>query len=95
MNSVLYEYKHNHMTLNFNVNEHIEKCIIKKVPDAQVTMKNGSHEHFSLCVFTAEFQGKSMLTKNKLVLSAIAPFMSENNLPVHAIDNLETQLPTL
>ncbi|MBA6232744.1 MULTISPECIES: hypothetical protein [unclassified Colwellia] len=35
-----------------------------------------------------------MLAKHKLVLSAIAPLMSENNTPFHAIDNLETQLPT-
>jgi acid stress-induced BolA-like protein IbaG/YrbA len=82
------------MNLNFNVNEQIEERIIKKVPDAQVTVKNNGGGHFSLSVVTAEFEGKSMLAKHKLVLAAIAPLMSGNNAPVHAIDNLETLLPT-
>jgi acid stress-induced BolA-like protein IbaG/YrbA len=82
------------MNLNFNVNEQIEDRIIKKVPGAQVTVTNSGGGHFSLSVVTAEFEGKSMLAKHKLVLSAIAPLMSGNNAPVHAIDNLETLLPT-
>jgi stress-induced morphogen len=80
------------MNLNFNVKQ-IEDRIIKKVPDAQVTVTKSGGGHFSLSVVAAEFEGKSMLAKHKLVLSAIAPLMSGNNAPVHAIDNLETLLP--
>jgi stress-induced morphogen len=50
--------------------------------------------HFNLTVTTQEFVGKSTLAKHKLVLSAIAPLMSGPSAPVHAIDSLDTMLPT-
>jgi stress-induced morphogen len=77
-----------------NINEQIEDSIIEKISDAQVTVNNMGGGHFRLSVVTVEFEGKSMLAKHKLVLSAIAPLMSGPNAPVHAIDSLETYLPT-
>jgi acid stress-induced BolA-like protein IbaG/YrbA len=78
-----------------NINEQIQDIIIKKISDAQVTVENMAGGHFRLTVTTQEFAGKNMLAKHKLVLSAIAPLMSGLRAPVHAIDSLETMLPTL
>ena len=77
-----------------NINKQIEERIIHKLSDAQITVNNMGGGHFRLSVVTPEFEGKSMLAKHKLVLSAIAPLMSGANAPVHAIDSLKTLLPT-
>ncbi|MFT5806722.1 MAG: stress-induced morphogen [Moritella dasanensis] len=77
-----------------NINEQIKESIINKIADAHVTVTNRGGGHFRLSVVTVKFEGKSMLAKHKLVLSAIAPLMSGPNAPVHAIDSLETLLPT-
>ena len=77
-----------------NINEKIQDIIINKISDAQVTVRNMGGGHFNLTVITQEFVGKNTLAKHKLVLSAIAPLMSGPGAPVHAIDSLETMLPT-
>jgi stress-induced morphogen len=77
-----------------NINEKIQDIITNKISDAQVTVRNMGGGHFNLVVTTQEFIGKNTLAKHKLVLSAIAPLMSGPGAPVHAIDTLETMLPT-
>lgn len=77
-----------------NINEKIEDIIINKISNAQVTVRNMGGGHFNLTVTTQEFAGKNTLAKHKLVLSAIAPMMSGPGALVHAIDSLETMLPT-
>jgi stress-induced morphogen len=77
-----------------SINQTIQDIIIEKIPDAQVQVNNTGQGHFSLVVTTPEFIEKNMLARHKLVMSAIAPLMSEPNAPVHAIDNLITMLPT-
>jgi acid stress-induced BolA-like protein IbaG/YrbA len=77
-----------------NINEKIQDIIVNKISDAQVTVGNMGGGHFNLTVTTQEFVGKSTLAKHKLVLSAIAPLMSGPSAPVHAIDSLDTMLPT-
>lgn len=77
-----------------NINEKIQDIITNKISDAQVTVRNMGGRHFSLTVTTQEFIGKTTLAKHRLVLSAIAPLMSGPGAPVHAIDSLETMLPT-
>lgn len=77
-----------------NINEQIQDIIRGKISDAQVTVKNRGGGHFGLIVTTQEFAGKNTLAKHKLVLGAIAPLMLGASAPVHAIDSLETILPT-
>ena len=77
-----------------SINQTIQDMIINKIFDAQVTVNNMGQGHFSLVVSTQEFIGKNMLAKHKLVLSSIAPLTSGPNALFHAIDSLETVMPT-
>ena len=67
-------------------------AILEAIPEAEVEV-SGSGGHFSIRVVSSVFGGKSMLQKQRLVMKAVAPFMAGDDAPVHAIDNLQTELP--
>lgn len=71
----------------------LHDAIAAKLPDATVEVTIGSPGHYSLAVTSAHFAGQTPLAKQRLVYSAIAPLMSGDNAPVHAIDQLVTKLP--
>jgi stress-induced morphogen len=60
------------------------------IPGAAVEVSSSSGGHYSLVVKSAAFRGKSMLECHRMVYSAIAPLMSGDTAPVHAIDTLKT-----
>lgn len=75
-------------SLDVQVKETIESAIPGAV--AEVIQKG---HHFEITVTSSAFQGKSLLDKQRLVYSAITPYMSGNNAPIHAVDRLKTLLP--
>ena len=79
-------------TLDGSIQEQIRRAVVEQIADAKVEV-TGAGGHFSLVVTSREFQGKSTLAKQRLVLRAIAPLMSGQNAPVHAIDSLQTLTP--
>lgn len=71
----------------------IHDAILQALPGAEVRVSVGQPGHFSLSVRSAQFQSQSRVACQRLVLKAIAPLMSGERAPVHAIDQLETLLP--
>ncbi len=70
----------------------VEKAILEAIPGADVKVE-GAGGHFTVRVVSGVFEGKSLLQKRRLVMSAVAPFMKGDDAPVHAIDRLETLIP--
>lgn len=72
-----------------SIEEQVTKAIQSAIPESQVWVgSNGSH--FEIKVISKEFEGKGMLAKQRMVYSAITPFMSGPDAPVHAVDRLQT-----
>lgn len=70
----------------------IHDAIVAAIPDAVVKVDGGGG-HFTIDVVSAQFDGKSMVAKQRLVYRAIAPLMAGDRAPVHAVDKLTTRLP--
>ena len=75
------------------VSAQIRDAILQALPGAEVRVSVGQPGHFSLSVRSAQFQNQSRVACQRLVLKAIAPLMSGDRAPVHAIDQLETLSP--
>ncbi|MDI1475497.1 BolA/IbaG family iron-sulfur metabolism protein [Polyangium sp. y55x31] len=71
----------------------IEQAIKEKINDAVVEVQGGGG-HFEISVTSKVFAGKSTLEKHRIVLGAIAHLMAGNDAPVHAVDKLNTKVPT-
>lgn len=65
----------------------IRTAITAALPDAVVEVTGGGG-HWTLAVRSAAFEGKGMLQRHRLVLSAIAPLMAGAAPPIHAVDKL-------
>jgi acid stress-induced BolA-like protein IbaG/YrbA len=76
-----------------SVSEQIRDAIIGNLPGANVRVTPGSPGHFTIAVVAEEFRGKQRLACQRLVYKAIAPLMSGERAPVHAVDSLETSTP--
>lgn len=76
-------------TFEGSVTEAIRKAIQGKIADAEVEV-TGSGGHFSIVVRSAEFAGKGMLQRHRLVMATLAPLMAGDAAPVHAVDSLQT-----
>lgn len=83
---------HHLTTFAGDIPEAIRTAVIGRLPDAVVEVKGGGG-HWSLVVTSTAFDGKSMLEKHRLVLSALAPLMAGDGAPVHAVDSLITKTP--
>ncbi len=70
----------------------LREAIERELPGATVQVA-GSGGHFTIDVVSDAFAGKSMLQSQRLVYSAIAPLMSGDMAPVHAVDRLTTRVP--
>lgn len=73
--------------------DRIREAIEKAIPGADVHA-TGMGGHFEIRVVSEVFEGKNTLAKHRLVLTAIADLMKGENAPVHAVDKIETLLPT-
>ena len=72
----------------------IETAIREAIPDAQDVNVRANGNHFTVRVVAASFEGRTMIQKHRMVLSAISPFMAGDDAPVHAIDQLVCELPS-
>lgn len=70
----------------------IKTAIETALPGASAEVGGGGG-HYTITVTAAAFAGKSLLEKQRLVLSAIADLMKGDNAPVHAVDRLITKVP--
>jgi len=70
--------------------EKIEQLIKAGMPDCQVSV-SGDGQHFDALVISAEFEGKSPLAKQRMVMATVKEAITSGEL--HAI-SIKTQLPT-
>ncbi len=73
-----------------DVKAEIQKSIEGALPGASVDVMSGSGGHFEITVISPVFEGKTLLQKQRLVLSAIKHLMAGDTAPVHAVDRLTT-----
>ena len=76
-----------------STSQQIQQAITQSLPGAEVMVTAGSPGHFSISVSAEEFRGKTRLACQRLVYKAIAPLLSGERAPVHAVDHLETKAP--
>jgi stress-induced morphogen len=69
------------------------EAIQAALPGAVAEVRCASAGHFEIRVRSGAFAGLPKLKQHQLVYRAIAPFMSGDAPPVHAVDRLECQLP--
>jgi acid stress-induced BolA-like protein IbaG/YrbA len=67
----------------------LRRAILDAIPDADVEVSAGGVGHFEVRVRAKIFDGLGRVKQQQIVYQAIAPLMSGNNPPVHAIDRLE------
>jgi acid stress-induced BolA-like protein IbaG/YrbA len=71
----------------------IEAAVAEALPGAEVRVRPASPGHYELEVVSAAFAGKRPVQQQQLVYRAIAPLMSGDDAPVHAIDRMVTRTP--
>ncbi|MEE2677197.1 MAG: BolA family protein [Myxococcota bacterium] len=71
----------------------LREAIEAALPGSEVEVRCGSAGHFEIRVRSEAFAGKPTVRQHQLVYAAIAPLMSGDAPPVHAIDRLECQAP--
>lgn len=76
-----------------SVIERMGRAIEVALPGAEIAVRAASPGHFEIRVVSESFRGKSRVDQQRLVLGAIAPLMSGDDAPVHAIDQLQTLVP--
>lgn len=68
-------------------------AIAEAIPGAEIEVTPAGAGHFEILVRSDVFRGKSRVAQQQLVYGAIAPLMSGDTPPVHAIDRLQTLVP--
>ena len=75
------------------VTQELKDKILAELPDAEVNVSAGGPGHFEITVTSASFEGLTRVKQQQRVYAAIAPLMSGNTPPVHAVDRMVTKLP--
>ncbi len=75
-----------------SVEDAIVTGIRQQLPDAVVEVAGGGG-HYRIAVTSVWFDGKSLLQRQRAVLSAISHLINGDRAPVHAVDSLETRVP--
>jgi acid stress-induced BolA-like protein IbaG/YrbA len=70
----------------------VTTSIQSKMPDAKVEVSGGGG-HWSIAVVSTAFEGKSLLEKQRMVMSAIKHLLDGASPPIHAVDSLVTKTP--
>lgn len=66
---------------------------VRVVMDDAVVQVAGGGGHFTIAVVSRHFEGKSLLQRQRAVLSAIAHLINGERAPIHAVDSLTTTTP--
>ena len=69
----------------------MRQAIEAALPGARAEVAARSAGHFEMEVVSAEFEGLPRLKQQQRVYAAIAPLMSGDDAPVHAVDRLVTR----
>jgi len=72
-----------------SVAEQLRTAIETELAGARAQVRAASPGHFEIEVSWDAFAGKSKLAQHQLVYRAIAPLLSGDQPPVHAIDRLD------
>lgn len=70
-------------------NAAIKSSVEAAIPGSRCDSSGGGG-HFNIVVVAEAFDGKKLLEKQRMVLSAIAHLMKGDAAPVHAVDSLVT-----
>ena len=54
---------------------------------------SGSDSHYTIRVVSPDFEGKTSVSRQRMVFSALGDLIMGANAPIHAIDYMETLLP--
>jgi acid stress-induced BolA-like protein IbaG/YrbA len=73
--------------------QELRSCIAAALPGAEVEVEAASPGHFAIRVVSRAFEGESRVRQQQIVYRAIAHLMQGDDAPVHAIDQLKTELP--
>ena len=76
-----------------SVAQKLEQVIAEAIPDGRIEVRAISPGHFEIDVISPIFQGRTRVQQQQLVYAAIAPLMSGDAAPVHAVDRLTTRTP--
>ncbi len=71
----------------------IESAIAEALPGASIEVRAGSPGHFEIEVVSEAFADRNRVRQQQLVYAAIAPLMSGEAPPVHAVDRMVTRTP--
>jgi acid stress-induced BolA-like protein IbaG/YrbA len=71
----------------------LREAIERQIPGCHADVTGGGG-HFSIDVTSSAFAGKSLLESQRMVYGAIAHLMKGDLAPVHAVDRLQTRVPT-
>jgi acid stress-induced BolA-like protein IbaG/YrbA len=71
----------------------IERAIAEKIRDAEIQVTPRSPGHFEIRVASQAFASRGRVQQQQLVYAAIAHLMKGDDAPVHAVDQLTTELP--
>ena len=77
-----------------NVVEDLREAIANALPEAEIEVRATGAGHFEIRVVSETFEGKSRVAQQQVVYGAIAYLMKGDAPPVHAIDKLETFVPS-
>lgn len=72
------------------ITDDIQSAIESNIAGARVSAREASPGHFEIRVVSPEFAGKSLLQKQRMVLSPLKSLMAGEGAPVHAIDKIVT-----
>ena len=70
----------------------VREAVEAAIPDSTAQVDGGGG-HYTIEVTSAAFEGKSMLQKQRMVLTSIKHLMAGDRAPVHAVDSIKTHVP--
>lgn len=76
-----------------DVADRMAEAIRAALPGAAVEVAPRGPGHFEVSVVAEAFRGHSTLQQHQLVYAALAPLLTGDAAPVHAIDRLATRVP--
>ena len=71
----------------------LRERIERELPGSTARVRAAAAGHFEIEVESAAFEGKPRVRQHQMVYAAIAPLMTGDAAPVHAIDTLECRVP--
>jgi len=75
-----------------SVTDAVREAVEAAIPQSTAVVEGGGG-HYTIEVTAAAFEGKSLLQKQRMVLSAVKHLMAGERAPVHAVDRIVTHLP--